>query len=366
MLSIQANSSIGDAAGPIREAIRVASRATGVPFDYLLRTAERESSLDPNAQARTSSAAGLFQFIDQTWLGTLKEAGAQHGYQREAEAIERRADGRFVVPDATSRQRIMDLRFDPTANAVMAAAFTQRNLEQLTQALGRQPTQGELYIAHFLGGAGASRFLNEAVRTPNASAATQFPEAARANRSIFFSRDGTARTFADVQERLMARHVQPPLLTSTVRSQEASATPERHASAPVFHSLFQAEGRGPVSSVVQALWGRAQSGTAALAAENRREPFFPSSVLRVGIARGNATELAESGRPAELNVQVPEASSVASPANPTAVTTAVALPLPPDRPVLPEVTRTGRSAGPMGRGATQPIDLLAFTRPQRS
>jgi hypothetical protein len=61
-------------------AIRQAARMTGADFKYLLATAQVESSLNPSAQATSSSARGLFQFIEQTWLSTLKEQGGALGY----------------------------------------------------------------------------------------------------------------------------------------------------------------------------------------------------------------------------------------------------------------------------------------------
>jgi len=45
--------------GQVRSAIAKAAQRTGVDFDYLLAQARIESSLNPNAKARTSSAAGL-------------------------------------------------------------------------------------------------------------------------------------------------------------------------------------------------------------------------------------------------------------------------------------------------------------------
>ena len=65
--------------GGVEAAIRRASASTGVDFDFLMKTAQRESAMNPAARARTSSAAGLFQFIEQTWLATLKQHGGKHG-----------------------------------------------------------------------------------------------------------------------------------------------------------------------------------------------------------------------------------------------------------------------------------------------
>jgi hypothetical protein len=177
-------------ASRITGAIRNAARATGASFDYLLKTALRESNLDPTAKASSSSATGLFQFVDQTWLETVKNAGPTLGYGRYADAIVQTPSGRYMVPDAAMRQEIMELRNDPAASSAMAAAFTQRNEAILTARLGRKPTEGELYIAHFLGPAGAGQLIKTAFTAPQTKAATVFPEAARANRAIFYGRGG--------------------------------------------------------------------------------------------------------------------------------------------------------------------------------
>jgi hypothetical protein len=358
-----------DPLAPVKDAIRSASEATGIPFDYLLRTAQRESSLDPNAQARTSSAAGLFQFIDQTWLATLKESGARHGYGREADAIERRADGRFSVADPAMQQRIMELRFDPVANAAMGAAFTQRNLAELTQALGRQPNQGELYLGHFLGASGAARFLAHAERTPEARAADHFPDAARANRSIFFERGGQARTLAEVRERLTSRHAAEPVAAAAaqIAAAPAAATPAAAQAADAradrpFATLFQTADRGPVSAVVQSIWGRTPNGMRAFAQQPApREPFFPSSALRVGMRReGEASGEASAApiRVASIAAVAPLAAAALEPAAETSAAEtasrpAEAAPLPPPRPRRAAQTR----------GA--PLDLLTLVRARR-
>src|SRR5215510_16243908 len=60
-------------------AFRQAAQSTGISFEYLLTTAKIESNFNPSAQASTSSAKGLYQFIDQTWLGTMKQDGAALG-----------------------------------------------------------------------------------------------------------------------------------------------------------------------------------------------------------------------------------------------------------------------------------------------
>lgn len=188
----------GVADARISNAIGQASQRTGVDFDYLWNQARVESSLDPGAKAKTSSAAGLYQFIEQSWLSTVKKHGAAHGYQYAADAIRQRADGRYTVSTPEARQAILAMRYDPDASAAMAAEFASDNADYLTKRIGRTPNATDLYFAHFLGAGGAAKFLNAAAASPDAAAAAQFPREAAANRSIFYTRSGEARSFADV------------------------------------------------------------------------------------------------------------------------------------------------------------------------
>ncbi len=284
------------AGSTVTGAIRQASAATGTSFSYLLATAQVESGLNPQAGASTSSARGLFQFVEQTWLGTIKQSGAALGYGRYAAAITRTGSGHYVVKDAAMRQEILKLRNDPTANAVMAGAFTQANAAYLTQKLGRPPSEGELYIAHFLGAGGAARLIGLAASNPDAKAANLFAGAAQANRSIFFDKQtGAARSVGAVRNVLTARYdvarsephqwtapaaaaaqaanVAPPLSivpdTAGIANAFAAAMPSpapSPAQLPIqvpaspnnqmFHGLFaDARSSGPVGPLVSQLWG---------------------------------------------------------------------------------------------------------------
>ena len=147
-----------------------------------------ESNFNPTASASTSSARGLYQFIDQTWLGTVKEAGAQLGYGNYADAISKSPSGNYSVSDPAARNAIMKLRDDPAAASSMAAVLTHSNSFKLTGKIGRRPTDGELYMAHFMGVGGAAKLISNAEDNPQASGARLFPNAAAANRSIFFER----------------------------------------------------------------------------------------------------------------------------------------------------------------------------------
>jgi len=170
----------------VTTALRRASAATGAGFEFLAYMAARESSMNPDAKAQTSSAAGLFQFIEQTWLGAVKQFGARHGLETFAADIARGADGRFDVADGARREEILNLRFDASASAKLAGEMATENGAFLEKHLGRAASAADLYAAHFLGPAGAVKLLSAGA---GRTAAELFPQAAKANRAVFY--DGT-------------------------------------------------------------------------------------------------------------------------------------------------------------------------------
>lgn len=189
------------APGHVRQAIFNAASATGIDFAYLMNQARVESGFDPGAQAKTSSATGLYQFIEQSWLGTVNRHGEAHGLGWAASAITRGSDGRYRIADPSMRQAVLDLRRDPQAAASMAAEFAGDNKAYLEARLGRDAEPVDLYLAHFLGAAGAAKFLKARNANPGASAADLFPAAARSNRNVFFEKDGSARSLDAVRQR---------------------------------------------------------------------------------------------------------------------------------------------------------------------
>jgi hypothetical protein len=233
-----------------------------VDFDFLLKTAKRESSLNPAAQARTSSAAGLFQFVEQTWLSMVKTHGAKHGYGQYSDLIERGSNGRLSV-SGDARRKVLDLRLDATASSLMAGELASDHASYLRGRIGREPTGGELYAAHFLGPVGSAKLIAAHESTPGASAASLFPAAAGANRSIFYA-GGAAKSVAEVYANLtrggseggapVARRLQPPSAPLTY----ARAWVREHA-APVqaaVHALEDAA--APVAAAVTTLRAQAE------------------------------------------------------------------------------------------------------------
>jgi hypothetical protein len=184
----------------VRAAIANASARTGVAFDYMFNQARIESALKPDAKAKTSSAEGLYQFTCQTWLATVKSHGASHGLGWAADAVSQDASGRYRVADLGLRASILDLRNNPEAASAMAAEFADDNEDYLGARLGRAIEPVDLYLAHFLGAGGAAKFLSAHVSQPDQAAAPLFPQAASANRSIFFAAGGRMRSLGEIRE----------------------------------------------------------------------------------------------------------------------------------------------------------------------
>jgi hypothetical protein len=289
-------------------AIKQAATATGTSFEYLLTTAKMESDFNPTAGATTSSAHGLFQFIDQTWLGTVKEAGAQLGYGNYADAITKSSAGNYSVGDPTARAAVMKLRDDPVASSAMAGVLSQSNSFKLTGMIGRRPTNSELYMAHFMGVGGAAKLISNAEDNPQASGAQLFPNAAAANHSIFYDKTGSARSVSEVYSVLTSRYASAASSSATrtamasVGDTSASATlaSASSANAPIdnaaylssfpaamasastassapadstFRSLFQGgERTQPVSPAIHELWGNSSSLTSVAAATAAPSP----------------------------------------------------------------------------------------------
>lgn len=168
---------------PVIKAIQTASTKSGVDFSYLVKQAKVESNFDTQAKAKTSSATGLYQFIDRTWLSM----------------IDRYADTYGLETEGLSKKEILDMRKDPQAASFMAAAFASENEQFLNKHWDGKVGDTELYLAHFLGASGAAAFLNARDESPLQPAADVFPKAASANRNVFYDpKTGEARTLHEV------------------------------------------------------------------------------------------------------------------------------------------------------------------------
>jgi hypothetical protein len=170
----------------VRRAIAYAAETVGVDRLYLVAVAARESSFDSRAYAERTSAAGLYQFTEDTWLRVVKVFGPRHGLGAYALAITVGDDGGAVsLRPGVLRRRLMRLRYDPGVSALMAAELARDNQQRLARRLGRKVTPAEIYIAHFLGLGQAARMIEAAASRPDMAAARLLPAAAESNPALF-------------------------------------------------------------------------------------------------------------------------------------------------------------------------------------
>jgi len=191
--------------GPIKirrhlvDTIVRAGKVVGADPTLLMAVADKESSFSTSVQAKTSSATGLYQFIEQTWLGVVSEFGVKHGLAAETKLIGK--NGRqFFVSDAAERQRILDLRREPYLSALLAGEMLKRDTLRLEKAMGRHLTGGEIYLIHFLGPDAAQTFIETMEEKPDIKAADLQPRPAQANRPIFYAEAGGETKTLSVSE----------------------------------------------------------------------------------------------------------------------------------------------------------------------
>lgn len=174
----------------IEGVIGEAAQIGGANPDLLQAIAETESSLNPQAKASTSSASGLFQITKDTWRNLVAKYGKETG---------------IAMKDI----------MNPRANAIMAAYLTKENADKVSKALGRGITAGESYIAHFMGAAGATKLLQA---DDNKLAWKLFPQAAKANKSIFFA-GKTPRTVGELKS-ILANKVESKIAAKEQQKQQ--------------------------------------------------------------------------------------------------------------------------------------------------
>ena len=188
--------------GPVRvesaivEHVVEAAKIADMDPALLMAIADKESSFAPKAKASTSSASGLFQFVEAAWFKALRSFGWRHGHEQEAKAIQGDDKETRVAPQ--KRAELLRLRNDPYLSAVLAAEMLKHDGEGIASRLGRPLTQGETYLIHFLGPEDA--VMKKMDDDPRASAAALLPKAAKANKPIFYERQGRRMKDRSVRE----------------------------------------------------------------------------------------------------------------------------------------------------------------------
>ena len=135
--------------GGLSGMLNKAAAKHNLPVELLHRIAGSESGGSATAANPRSSAKGIFQFTDATWRGM----GGKEGEQ-----------------------------FNPETNTDLGAKFVRQNAEGLKNALGRNPTYGEVYASHFFGLQGAKDLMGMNPKTPMNQAVS--PQVIKANPNL--------------------------------------------------------------------------------------------------------------------------------------------------------------------------------------
>lgn len=219
------------------DAIENASSKTGVNFAYLMQQASAESSFKSDAKAKTSSAAGLYQFISSTWMSMMERYGDKHGIDLEGK----------------SRKDILNMRYDPETASIMAAEFASENEQFLDLHWGGDVGSTELYFAHFLGAGAAASFLKSRDQNGMQPAAHLFPKAAKANYNVFYdAKTGRAKSMDEVYA----------FFDRKFQIEDTEFTPRQYAKSLVAESIVAAD---PNASMQDRIY------TSGLSARNRQK-----------------------------------------------------------------------------------------------
>lgn len=197
-------STINEVQDHVVATINKTATRVGGDFSYLLSQAKIESGLNPDAKAKTSSALGLYQFTKGTWLSMIRSYGDQVGLTSQAQSLR---DNSLSAADTNA---LLALRKDPEIATSMAARLATDNAKSLSASGFNKIGPTELYLAHFLGANGAKAFLDGLQANAEGAAAQALPEAADANKPVFFT-NGQARSYRQIYDQFAAKFSAPAL-----------------------------------------------------------------------------------------------------------------------------------------------------------
>lgn len=182
----------------VNEAVNRAATEYGISTSYLAGAVSREYGMylkGPEDQidysrgnaAGASGAVGIGQIIP----GTAKMVFRSPEFQ----AV-------WGSTKGLSDAQILEMRSDPDAS-ILATAVLAKQTDRLVRAVtGRPATDAELYMGHFLGAGGAAELMRKLQSDPDASSVDLFPQAAAANKTVFYNKDGSAKTAQELYNEL--------------------------------------------------------------------------------------------------------------------------------------------------------------------
>lgn len=187
------NLALVDTDQPLTDLATEAGEIVGFDGKWLEKLALKESGgdidaqpIDPETGEPLSSAIGLTQFIESTWIDIMKKYGASHGFHGD-------------LRNEDVQQRALALRTNPIWSLVMAGHLAKDNAQALRNSLGRDATERELYLAHFAGIDGALTLIqadSEELGT------TIMSSEAASNPALYYDSEGSPRTIGQIRERL--------------------------------------------------------------------------------------------------------------------------------------------------------------------
>lgn len=215
--------------------VRMASDLHDGDFAYMMKLANAESSYVHNIRATTSSATGLFQFIEGTWGYMVLNYGDKHGLGDFKSQIEIYKDdlGREQsrISNPLVRGALLDLRENPQVSALFGVDFQAENKAKEGCYVDGQLKRTDLYLAHFLGPSDAVWFLTEMKKNPDQSAVATFPEEAAYNVNVFYARakgaDLRERSLKEVYDIFARKFDEPPVMMAAAPQRKPSPRSQR-------------------------------------------------------------------------------------------------------------------------------------------
>jgi Ser/Thr protein kinase RdoA (MazF antagonist) len=196
----------------LSEQFQAVARTPGIPaggaFTDLLAQVVGESAFQPHALNNSTGAAGPFQFMKGTWLQMLRDHGKDLGIKPDLLAkIGQDTKGRPVVKDPAALRSMLDLRYDASLSAKVAAHYMEDSRVILKHLIHREPSESELHLTFLLGPTGASQLIKTAAEAPDTPSPDVVGQAASANKPLFHDeKAGRDRTAAEALAFLAAKY----------------------------------------------------------------------------------------------------------------------------------------------------------------
>jgi hypothetical protein len=176
------------AATDFNKVLSIYEQQYALPEGCLAKIAKVESGGNPRARNASTDAAGLFQWIPRSWLYASNALLGGRSYTLQE-------------------------RYNPVVAAEVTAYSLKRDLNALQGLISQSnldPCLG-LYMAHFLGQAGARKFFGAYLQNPNANACSIFPRECAYNRGATAPSSASCNFLRTAWERTSQASISPAI-----------------------------------------------------------------------------------------------------------------------------------------------------------